>query len=95
MQLLFVWFLTLDKNHHLQPVDLMGEEVCVCVCVLELLPSSAQSFRLLLFFKFWFNILNSGGCPCIIKALSQLSVWLQKWRTPQRLLCVAVQHFVP
>lgn len=69
--------------------------LCVCVCVLELLPSSAQSFRLLLFFKFWFNILNSGGCPCIIKALSQLSVWLQKWRTPQRLLCVAVQHFVP
>lgn len=67
------------------------------VCVLELLPSSAQSFRLLLwlFLKFWFNSLNSGGCPCIVKALSQLCVWLQKWRTPQRLLCVAVQHFVP
>ena len=65
------------------------------VCVLELLPSSAQPFRLLLFFKFWFNILNSGGCPCIIKVLSQLCVWPQKWRIPQRLLCVAVQHFVP
>lgn len=92
MQLLFVWFLTLAKNH-LQPVDLMEEEGCVCV--LELLPSSAQSFRLLLlFFKFWFNIQNSGSCPHIIKALSQLCVWLQKWRTPQRLLYVAVQHFV-
>ena len=68
------------------------------VCVLELLPISAQSFRLfllLLFFKFWFNILNSGGCPCIIKAPSPFCLWLQKWRTPQRLLCLAVKYFVP
>lgn len=66
------------------------------VCVLEQLPSSAQSFRLLslLIFTFSFNIVNSGGSLCIIKTLSQPCVWLQKWRAPQRLPCVVVQLFV-
>lgn len=45
------------------------------VCVLELFPSCAQSFRLLslLFFTFSFNIVNSDGSPCIIKTLSLVS----------------------
>lgn len=57
------------------------------VSALEWLPSSAQSFRLLslLFFTFSFNIVNSGGSPCIIKTLSQPCFCFQKGRTPQRL----------
>lgn len=61
------------------------------MCVLELLPSSAQSFRLLLPLLILF--LNSGGSPCIIKAVSALCQASEVENSPQP-LCVAVQHFV-
>lgn len=68
------------------------------VCVLELLPSSAQSFRLLslLFFTFSFNIVNSGVSPSIIKTLSQPCFCLQNRRTPPKTSHMLLSNtFVP